>query len=138
MRAIFFYGLFMDQSVLAGKGLHPDVLGPAVLSDYRIHIGHRATLLPAPGHRAYGVVMELASDEARVLYAEPSVREYVAERVRVERLDSGGVIEADCYNLPRGTGVGGTNPTYANALSRLVESLGFDAGYVREVAAFGD
>ena len=47
MSKIFFYGLFMDQSLLAEKGLHPQVVGPAVLRDYRIHIGERATLLPS-------------------------------------------------------------------------------------------
>ena len=39
MRKIFFYGMFMDRSLLNEKGLHPEIVGPAVLRDYRIHIG---------------------------------------------------------------------------------------------------
>jgi len=45
MSKIFFYGLFMDRSFLTEKGLHPEMIGPAVLPDYRIHIGEQATLL---------------------------------------------------------------------------------------------
>ena len=75
MSKIFFYGLFMDRSLLTEKGLHPEIIGSAVLPDYRIHIGKRATLLRSASSRAYGIVMELADQEARALYSEPSVRE---------------------------------------------------------------
>ena len=138
MSKIFFYGLFMDRSLLTEKGLRPEIVGPAVLPGYRIHIGERATLLRSDGHRAYGVVMALPDSQADALYAEPSVREYVPEPVRVEPLDGGDVVEASCYNLPTGSGLDGSNPAYAVQLSRLVEALGFDAAYVREIAAFAD
>ena len=36
MSKIFFYGLFMDRSLLTEKGLHPEIIGPAVLPDYRM------------------------------------------------------------------------------------------------------
>lgn len=133
MHKIFFYGLFMDRTLLAGQGFHPEVIGPAVLREYRIHIGARATLLPAAGSRAYGVVMELSDEEARALYSEPSVRGYVPERVRVELLASGETVDADCYNLPRELAQAGTNPDYARRLAQLVEELGFDAAYVEEI-----
>jgi len=138
MIKIFFYGLFMDRSLLTEKGLHPETVGPAVLSDYRIHIGKRATLLPSASRRAYGIVMELSDQEAGALYTEPSVREYKRERVRVELLDSDEVVEAYCYNLPSELGLAGANPAYANELSRLVEALQFDSAYAREIAAFGE
>lgn len=138
MSKIFFYGLFMDRSLLTEKGLHPETIGLAVLPDYRIHIGERATLVPSASSRAYGVVMELPEPEAQALYSEPSVREYVPERVRVKRLDTGEAVEADCYNLPRESGLTGANPAYANELSRLVEALGFDSAYAREIATFGE
>ena len=137
MSKIFFYGLFMDRTLLAEKGFHPESLGPAVLSDYRIHIGERATLLPSPSSRAYGIVMELSEQEAHALYSEPSVRAYVRERVEVVLLAGNRTVEADCYNLPRELGLTGANPAYANALSRLAEALEFDSAYVQEIAAFG-
>jgi hypothetical protein len=138
MSKIFFYGLFMDRSLLTEKGLHPETVGPAVLSDYRIHIGERATLLPSRSSRAYGIVMELSDEEARALYSEPSVREYERERVQVELLASNTVVDAYCYNLPRESGLTGTNPAYAKKLARLVEALDFDLAYAREIAAFGE
>jgi hypothetical protein len=138
MSKIFFYGLFMDRSRLTAKGLHPETVGPAVLSDYRIHIGERATLLPSASSRAYGIVMELSDQEARALYSEPSVREYKRERVRVELLDSHEIVEANCYNLPRELGLAGANPAYATELSRLVEALELDSAYAQEIAAFGE
>ena len=138
MSKIFFYGLFMDRSLLAKKGLHPETVGPAVLSDYRIHIGERATLLPSASSRAYGIVMELSDQEAHALYSEPSVRAYKRERVQVALLASNQVVEAYCYNLPRELGLTGANPSYANELSRLVEALEFDSAYAQEIAAFGE
>ncbi len=138
MSKIFFYGLFMDRSLLTEKGLHPETIGPAVLSDYRIHIGQRATLLPSASSRAYGIVMELSEQEAHALYSEPSVRAYKRERVRVALLANNQVVEADCYNLPRELALTGANPAYANELSRLAGALGFDSAYAREIAAFGE
>ena len=138
MSKIFFYGLFMDRSLLTEKGLHPETVGRAVLSDYRIHIGERATLLPSASSRAYGIVMELSDQEARALYSEPSVREYKRERVQVELLENNEVVESYCYNLPRELGLAGANPTYANELSRLVEALQFDSAYAQEIAEFGE
>ncbi|MEZ5331286.1 MAG: gamma-glutamylcyclotransferase family protein [Thermoanaerobaculia bacterium] len=136
MSRIFFYGLFMDRSLLTGKGLHPETVGPAVLPGYRLHIGERATLLRSPGSRARGIVMELSDEEAGALYAEPSVREYLPERVRVELLDTGQAIEADVYNLPPESARSGANPAYAIQLAGLAEALGLDPDYVREIAAF--
>ena len=135
MAKIFFYGLFMDRALLEAKGLHPETIGPAVLHDYRIHIGERATLVPEASRRSYGVVMKLSDTEARDLYSDPSVREYVRESVTVERTDSGEKIEADCYNLPRDR-LAGANPAYAQKLSEVVASLGFGDDYVREIAGF--
>ena len=138
MSKIFFYGLFMDRALLTEKGLHPEAVGPAVLPDYRIHIGERATLLPSAAHRAYGIVMELPDEEARALYSAPSVREYKRELVQVELLDTNEIVEAYCYNLPRELGLAGANPAYATELSQLVEALRFDSAYVEEIAAFGE
>lgn len=138
MAKIFFYGLFMDRALLTAQGLHPHVVGPAVLRDHRIQIGERATLLPSPSRRAFGIVMELNDAEAHALYSEPSVREYVREPVRAELLDTGEAIEADCYNLPRELGEAGANPAYAVKLARLARSLRFDATYVEEIASFAN
>ena len=138
MGKIFFYGLFMDRRLLIEKGFHPETIGPAVLSGYRIHIGERATLLPSASGRAYGILMELSERETHALYSEPSVREYQPERVQVTLSAGDRVVEAYCYNLPRELGLTGANPAYANELARLVEALEFDSAYAQEIAAFGE
>ena len=138
MQRIFFYGLFMDRAHLEANGLNPTVLGVAELPKYRIHIGDRATLVPSESGRAYGIVMELSSVEAKALYAEPSVQAYQPEAVSVVMLDGGDRLEVLCYNLPPAEGLVGANPAYAEALAGLSASLGLDAGYVREISAFAD
>ncbi len=135
MSTIFFYGLFMDEALLAGKGLHPTTLGRAVLPEFRIHIGERATLVPSAGSRAYGVVMQFAAEEVCSLYSDPSVNEYEPVAVRVRFLDTDETVNADCYNLPPRTGHAGANPSYAVQLSELVRTLGFNSGYADEIAA---
>ena len=137
MVRIFFYGLFMDRALLMRQDLEPRVVGPAVLNGYRIHVGERATLVRADGGRALGIVMDITPDEASALYSEASVRDYVPETVAVDLLDSGETVDAECYNLPPGQALAGTNPEYARKLARLAGALGFDPAYVREVAAFG-
>lgn len=51
MIKIFFYGLFMDRFLLTEKGLRPEIIGPAVLPDYRIHNARLAD--PALGHLSW-------------------------------------------------------------------------------------
>jgi hypothetical protein len=138
MSKIFFYGLFMDRSLLTEKGLHPEVIGPAVLPGYRLHIGERATLLQSVSSRAFGIVMELSDQEARTLYSEAGVREYRREWVKVNLLGTGETVEAYCYNLLRESGLAGANPAYAIELRKLAEALRFDSAYVDEIAAFGE
>ena len=136
MNTIFFYGLFMDEALLTGKGFHPTTIGKAVLPDYRIHIGDRATLVPSAGHVAYGVVMQLIDDEARSLYSDPSVREYEPVAVRVRLLNGDESVDADCYNLPPQSAQSGANPAYAVQLAELVRALGFDTNYADEITRF--
>lgn len=138
MSTIFFYGLFMDEALLAEMGFRPTTLGRAVLPGFRIHVGDRATLVPSDGSRAYGVVMQLADDEVRSLYSDPSVSEYEPVAVRVRFLGTDEVFEADCYNLPPRIAQAGANPAYAVQLSELVRGLGFDSDYADEIAEFAD
>ncbi len=138
MATLFFYGLFMDAELLTEKDLQPQVIGPAKLVDYRIHIGRRATLVPCLGAVSYGVAMTLVPAAAAALYAEPSVRDYQAQPVVVQRIDSGETLAAQCYNLPPGADLSGANRAYAERLSQLVLRLGFPPAYAEEIACFHD
>ena len=128
---VFFYGLFMDESLLASKGIRPKVSRLGHVEGFGLHIGERATLLPERDSRSYGVLMEIATDQAAALYSEESVRDYVAEPV-VVHLPSGARVAAVCYNLPA-TGLAGTNPKYAAALLALATKLGMPDSYLARI-----
>jgi hypothetical protein len=136
MSTIFFYGLFMDKALLEEQGLHPSAIGPARLSDYRIHIGDRATLIPSVGSTVYGIVMSLSDEEAESLYAAPSVSDYRPESVDVDLIDAGEVLQVLCYNLPQDAALVGANSSYATKLSKLANDLCFESTYVDEIARF--
>jgi len=129
--AVFFYGLFMDESLLAAKGVHPVESSIGYVDGYQLHIGERATLLPQKKGRAYGKLMELTSREAATLYCEDSVADYVAEPV-VVILPNKIKVSAVCYNLPAAK-LAGKNPEYAAALHTLAAELGLPASYLEHI-----
>jgi len=128
---IFFYGLFMDEQLLASKGIRPTQTNLGFLENYQLRIGERATLLHRPGSVAYGIVMDIEPVEAESLYAEDSVADYLPETVTVELMD-GSQVEATCYNLPADK-VQGTNREYAALLLTIASSLGFPESYLDQI-----
>lgn len=129
--AVFFYGLFMDEALLASKGVMPASVTTGYVEGFALHIGERATLLPETGSRAYGVLMYVGEDDAELLYADPSVADYVAETVGVHLADDS-VVMALCYNLA-GDALCGTNPEYANKLLKLASELGLPGDYLAHI-----
>ena len=128
---VFFYGLFMDERLLATKGIKPTNISLGFVGGYGLRIGERATLVRRPDYRAYGAVMDIAPNEATALYAEDSVADYLPEPVTVELMD-GTEVEATCYNLP-GAKVTGTNQDYAESLLEVAISLGFPNSYLDQI-----
>jgi hypothetical protein len=128
---IFFYGLFMDESLLASMGIRPRVSRLGCVAGFGLHIGERATLIPERDSRSYGVLMEIAADQAAALYSDESVCDYVAEPV-VVHLPDGAQVAAVCYNLPA-TRLTGTNPEYAAALLALATKLGMPDFYLARI-----
>lgn len=132
---VFFYGLFMDESLLASKGVHVTESTIGYVDGYGLRIGERATLVPEPKSRAYGVLMKIGSEDAAALYSEQSVADYVAERV-VVTLPGNIRLSAVCYNLPAAKLVG-NNPEYAAALLDLAARLGLPDSYLRHIRNAG-
>ncbi len=128
---VFFYGLFMDEPLLASKGVHATEPTIGYVDGYGLRIGERATLLPESNSRAYGVLMKIASEDAAALYSEQSVADYVAEPV-VVTLPGDIQVSAVCYNLPAAKLVG-TNSEYAAALLALATKLGLPDSYLRHI-----
>ena len=128
---VFFYGLFMDESLLATKGIEPSDVNLGFVDGYGLRIGERATLVRRQDGRAYGAMMDIAPSEATELYAEDSVADYLPEPVTVELMD-GTQSEATCYNLPSDK-VTGTNKDYANSLLDVASRLGFPDSYLDQI-----
>lgn len=127
---VFFYGLFMDESLLEQKGFHPSHATVGRVDGHRLRIGSRATLVPGPS-RVHGVLMTLRRTEVAELYSDPSVEDYVAEEVSVT-LPSGAAEAALCYVLPEGK-LEGANALYAAALLQLARKLGFPEEYLEAI-----
>jgi len=128
---VFFYGLFMDESLLASKDVRPTESTIGYVDGFSLHIGKRATLLPEANSRAYGVLMKITSEGAAALYSEQSVADYVAEPV-VVKLPGNIQVSAVCYNLPAAR-LTGTNPEYAAALLTLATKLGLPDSYLGHI-----
>jgi hypothetical protein len=126
---VFFYGLFMDQELLRGRGLDPRHVELGSVEGYELRIGQRAALVPTPDGRIYGLIMSLTLAELERLYSEPSVQEYRPIAVLV-RLRSGGVVAALCYNLPSPPGQTEWNPDYAAKLRALAQRVGLPGEYI--------
>ena len=124
----------MDESLLASKGVRAKEPTVGYVDGYGLRIGERATLVAEPKSRAYGVLMNVASEDIAVLYSEPSVADYVAEPV-VVTLPGDRQVSAVCYNLPAAKLVG-TNPEYAAALLALATKLGLPESYLGHIRTF--
>ena len=128
---VFFYGLFMDEGLLATKGIEPSEVEIGFVDGFGLRIGERATLVRCADSHAYGAMMEIASSEVANLYAEESVADYLPEPVTVELMD-GTQVEATCYNLPVDE-VTGTNDEYAAALLELATRMDLPESYLGQI-----
>ena len=131
--AVFFYGLFMDETLLASTGIRPSHTAIGYVDGYRLRIGKRATLETEADGRVHGICMTMKRDDLARLYSEDSVADYVPVEVSV-RLAGEANEPAVCYVLPAGK-VAGTNSAYAESLLQLATRLGFPGDYLAEIKA---
>ena len=123
MKDIFFYGLFMDESVLRAKRIEPRAARKAVVRDYQLKIGQRAMLVRQSSSQAYGMVYALTDDEIDSLYSEPGLEMYHPEIV-VVTFEDGSSSEVTTFNLQDETGTDKPNPEYVAKLRLVLERLG--------------
>ena len=128
----FFYGLFMDESLLRAKGLDPQNGRIAFLENFCLIIGARATLVPCPNGRVYGMLYSLTHNELESLYSEESVSAYRSEDV-VAQFDDGSSTPAVCYNLPTQSETAEQNPEYVSRLKQLANKIGLPESYVSSI-----
>ncbi|HEU0199350.1 MAG TPA: gamma-glutamylcyclotransferase family protein [Burkholderiaceae bacterium] len=127
---VFFYGLYMDEAVLAAKGVKAREPRPAMVEGFGLLIGQRATLVPRDGACAYGMVFALTHEEIEALYGE--LPAYRPEAVSA-RLLAGRAVPALCMNLSDPPAATERNPEYAAKLRAVLERLAFPTDYVSAV-----
>ena len=128
----FFYGLYMDETVLASVGVKPHAPRKARADGYALKIGKRATLVKAPGSSAWGMVYALSPDDLAKLYGAPGLEVYRPEEIEVA-LENRAIIPARVYNLPHPPAPDERNPEYAEKLKAAMARLGFPAGYIASI-----
>ena len=134
MISVFFYGLFMDKTLLENKGFHPIEPVRGYLDGYELRIGERATLVKSPRRRAYGVVMKLDQEELDELYGEPSVVDYRPEEVVIVTFEKETLLVV-VYNLPIDK-LAGQNKQYAQRLFQTARGNGLPQSYLKEIELF--
>ena len=129
---VFFYGLFMDEQLLAGKGVRPTDVRPATVPGFALRIGASATLVPTPASQVHGLLMKLTHEEIERLYAEPSVQAYQPEAVLAVARD-GDPVAALCYNLAEAPTLTERNPEYVAKLRSLAQRVGLPSDYIASI-----
>lgn len=122
----------MDEALLREKGMNPRNRRTALVENFVLVIGARATLVPCPGGKVHGVLFSLSHNELDALYAEASVSVYRPEAV-LAQLTDGSVVPALCFNLPLPPSTGERNPQYAAKLKTLAEQIGLPPSYVASI-----
>ncbi len=135
---VFFYGLYMDATLLESLGFRPRKVGAARLDDYQIEIGERATVVPARGKSSYGFLHDLPREDVSALYSRPEVRGYVPQPVVAALLADSSLHHASCYVLQSEDTGSNTNLEYAAKLATLVAQLGLPPEYAKEIEALVD
>ena len=131
MKSVFFYGLFMDEDLLTGKGFHPSNRKLVFAKGYGLRIGEKATLVKSESEISYGIVMDLSEDEIENLYSSPGVTDYVQEDIEVTDFD-GNTYNVQCYNLPVSK-LTGSNSEYAKSLSVAAQKMGLPKSYINQI-----
>lgn len=129
----FFYGLFMDVRVLRDADVIPADPRPGYVDGFALRIGQRATLFPAHGARAYGMLIALTHRELERLYAGPGLEHYLSEAVLAHTLE-GDPVPALCYNLREVPSPHEHNPEYASRLCGVLRELGFPREYIESIS----
>jgi hypothetical protein len=111
----FFYGLFMDSDILRESEVVAESPRRAFVDGYVLRIGQRATVVPAPGAQACGMVFALTHGDLERLYAAPGLEQYRPEAILARTME-GEASPALCYNLREAPGPDETNPEYAARL----------------------
>jgi hypothetical protein len=133
---VFFYGSYMNRTVLAEVGLAPGVWESASLLGFDIRIAPRANLVRASDQMVFGVLATASHAELRRLYAHAETvlgEVYLPEAVLVRA--QAGWRPALCYIAASMV----ERPAEAEYVERILQpalELRFPAWYVERIESF--
>jgi hypothetical protein len=122
----------MDVETLRQSGAQPTNPRRAYVEEVALRIGQRATLVPSPETRAYGMLIALTHAELERLYDAPGLEQYRPEAVIAHPIE-GTAIPALCYNLLQAPESHERDPDYALRLKGVLTKLGFPGDYIASV-----
>jgi AIG2-like family len=132
---VFFYGSFINRSVLAEAGFAPERVEVARLWGFDIVVDTLATLVRSDRHSVYGILCEATHADLRRLYGQDWLGgAYLPEAVLVETA-GGWLVPALCYIAP-------TRPPdppdddYVSRITGPAREYGFPAWYVERLEGF--
>ena len=134
---VFWYGSYINLSVLGEVGLMPDSFEVARLSGFDIQVAPRANLVRSDRYCVYGIVATATHEELARLYAHAESvlgERYLPEAVVVETRD-GKWMPAMTYICPSMA----PRPAERAYVDRIVEparQLGFPQWYVARLESF--
>jgi hypothetical protein len=126
--SVFFYGSFIDLSVLAEAEYHPKHLAVARLNGFDIVACPLANLISSVDQVVYGILTTASHEELDRLYGRDWVRAYLPEAVVVTTGD-GAFHPALCYVAPGPT----AERPFENYIGRITAAAlrhGFPQPYI--------
>ncbi|MCU1265867.1 MAG: hypothetical protein JWM21_2185 [Acidobacteria bacterium] len=131
---IFFYGTYMDPSVLTANDINSPEVIPARISGYQLCIRPRVNLIPTERSFVYGSIAKLTHDEISKLYGGLEQRfnlKYLPEAVLAQTLD-GNLRPALCYIAPH---MEESLPSseYVRQMAAAVRAIGLPEWYATQV-----
>ena len=132
----FFYGSFMNPSVLGRADVIPTHAQRGRLDGWDISIQPRATLKPADQCSVYGILAEVAHADLDKIYAKDwfGFGAYLPEAVNIF-IDSGAQVPALCYIAWEMEG-GKATIEYIDKMVEMALNYEFPEWYIDKVKAF--
>ncbi len=136
---VFFFGAYINFSVLREINLIPEEYRVATLNGYRLNIEPTATLSREPGSTVWGIMATATHEELRRLYVDHAKiflgGDYFPRAVTVTDMNDN-IIPALCYICDDMKPVA-AEAEYIEKIARPAEEYGFPKDYVEMIRSFG-
>ena len=133
---VFFYGSYMNPTVLREVDIVPEKFEVARLDGYDFRIGPRANLVRSQQHCVYGVLVEVTHAELDRLYAH--ARDVLGETYLphpvLTQTGSGGWLPALCYIAPAMVPQR-PDPAYIERIVNAARDFGVPSWYIERLEA---